>query len=164
MECSTSGDLGLVCKACNGDMPSIPKEEVESILAKEAPEWTVTEDGRRVFRKYLFSDFMAGMKFLNSLAEICEKQSHHPVIHYSHYRHLILEFYTYATNSVTENDIIMVKLADQLLSSGEFQLSKFYKTKEQRKNSEKPVNCNYDDIYYPPRGPHTFDDQHYKTH
>ena len=45
----------------------------------------------------------------------------------------------------------MAKLID-ISQSDNLVLSKFYKTKEERLNSTKPVSCNYENIYYPTRG------------
>lgn len=117
----------------------------------------MTPDGKRIFRKYLCSDFSTAVKFIDAVAKFCDEQQHHPTIHLSHYRHLIIEFFTYASDGVTENDMICAKLADNLTEK-EMVFSKFYKNKEERKNLQKP-GCNYDNIFYPPHGPHTFSDK-----
>ncbi|MFV1994629.1 MAG: 4a-hydroxytetrahydrobiopterin dehydratase [Verrucomicrobiales bacterium] len=55
----------------------IYEEDLETWL-KKAPEWEI--EGDSITRTFEFDDYMAGIDFVNDVAEIAEEAQHHPDI------------------------------------------------------------------------------------
>jgi 4a-hydroxytetrahydrobiopterin dehydratase len=53
------------------------------------------------------------MDFVNSVANLAEKEGHHPVMHV-YYSRLIVELWTHAINGLSENDFILASKIDKL--------------------------------------------------
>jgi len=73
----------------------------------------IEEQGKLV-KQYKFKDFEQAMLFINRIAEICEKENHHPEI-YNVYAKVKLSFCTHdAGNSITEKDYRLTRLIDEI--------------------------------------------------
>lgn len=59
-------------------MSSLNLEAVNNEL-KKLPEWKM-KDGKWIERRYKFKEFMDGIYFVNSIANIAENKDHHPFI------------------------------------------------------------------------------------
>ena len=71
------------------------------------PGWQVSDDGKKLSRAFVMKNFMAAVRFIGRIAEIAEKEDHHPDIHLTGYRNLNVELSTHALNGLTENDFIV---------------------------------------------------------
>lgn len=61
----------------------------------------------------LFMNFKQSMKFVTAVAKLAETEGHHPDIMIS-YNRVELTLYTHAVSGVTENDIILAGLINNL--------------------------------------------------
>jgi 4a-hydroxytetrahydrobiopterin dehydratase len=57
---------------------------------------------------------MAAVKFINSVAEIAEKEDHHPDVHLTGYRNLKIDLSTHALGGLSENDFILAAKINEL--------------------------------------------------
>lgn len=65
-------------------------------------------------KNFEFVDFVEALDFINRLAELCEKVSHHPEINWT-YNKIKLSLYTHDDNDIiTEKDINLSNLIDKL--------------------------------------------------
>ncbi len=103
------------CVPCEegGDPLSEVKEEE---LKKEIPDWILLRDGTHMLRRqFKFKDFKEAMAFVNKVAEIAEKEGHHPDI-YIFYNKVQIDLFTHAVGGLHENDFIMASKINKLMS------------------------------------------------
>src|SRR5579862_10068804 len=99
------------CVPCEGGTPALSEARIRELLP-ELSGWDV-RDGR--LRKDLkFADFVSAMSFLNSLAEVAEREGHHPDF-CVHYDRVELTVWTHAIGGLSENDFILASKIDALL-------------------------------------------------
>ncbi len=64
-------------------------------------------------REFRFKDFAAAIDFVNRVAEVAEKASHHPDIAI-HWNRVTLRWRTHAKNAITERDAEMAERTSRL--------------------------------------------------
>jgi 4a-hydroxytetrahydrobiopterin dehydratase len=57
---------------------------------------------------------VTGLDFFRRVGDLAEAEGHHPDLHLSGYRNVVLELYTHAVGGLTENDFILAAKIDQL--------------------------------------------------
>ncbi len=93
------------CVPCEGGTPLTLPEAEE--YYENIPGWNLErEKPHKISRTFTFDDFKQAMEFVNKIAEIAEKEGHHPDIGI-HYNKVDIELYTHAVNGLSENDFIM---------------------------------------------------------
>jgi 4a-hydroxytetrahydrobiopterin dehydratase len=100
------------CIPCEGGVEPLDASAVREFAA-QIPAWTVTDDNKKISRTWLFADFIAAMKFINSVADIAETEGHHPDISVS-YNRVIIELYTHSIGGLSENDFIVASKIDEV--------------------------------------------------
>jgi len=98
------------CVACEGGIPPLAKEAVETYKKEINPAWSVI-DNVKIKRSFTFKDFVHAMKFINQVAECAEAEGHHPDIFVS-YNKVDISLWTHATQGLSENDFIMASKID----------------------------------------------------
>ncbi len=93
------------CIPCQGDVPPLPSQEVERLLAQLHSGWQVDEAGH-LYKTYTFQDFMSALKFANEIALIAEQEAHHPDLTIS-WGACKVEIWTHKINGLTESDFIL---------------------------------------------------------
>jgi len=101
------------CVPCEGGVPKYSLDESRAQLEKLSG-WRLTADGQRIRKDWTVKNFMAGMDFFNSVAEIAEADGHHPDLHLEGYRKLWIELWTHAIGGLSENDFILAAKIDRL--------------------------------------------------
>lgn len=79
----------------------------------EGSDWTETPEG--LYKKYEFSDFRGAIDFINSCAEIIDKENHHPKITNLYNKVEILLSTHDAGNSITEKDYDLAEKIDSII-------------------------------------------------
>ena len=102
------------CVPCEGGIPRYTMPQVVEQL-KEFPNWQITEDGHKIYRHWVFQDFGSAFNFISTVAELAEKEQHHPDLHLVRYRHVQIELYTQAVDGLSENDFILAAKIDSLV-------------------------------------------------
>ena len=75
--------------------------------------WTIQDN--KLYRKFLFSDFIEAFSFMTKVAFISEKIGHHPTFSNTYNTVEILLFTHDANNTITEKDYLLSKKIDELL-------------------------------------------------
>ncbi len=77
--------------------------------------WVLIRDGaHKIRRQFKFKNFREAISFINKVAEIAEKEGHHPDI-YIFYNKVQLDLFTHAVGGLSENDFIMAAKINALL-------------------------------------------------
>ena len=94
------------CAPCNGNIPILSGAEVRTHL-KGLVGWVLSGDKRSIHTEYLMKDFSAAIRLIGRIAELADREGHHPDIHLTCYRKLTIELSTHAINGLSENDLIL---------------------------------------------------------
>jgi 4a-hydroxytetrahydrobiopterin dehydratase len=101
------------CRACEGGVPALSADEVREHL-RAVPHWRLSDDGKRIRRDWRVKDFATALDFFRRVGEVAESEDHHPDLHLTGYRNVVLELSTHAVGGLTENDFILAAKIDQL--------------------------------------------------
>lgn len=101
------------CVPCEGGVPKYAPVEAEAQLAA-VPGWQLTHDGTRIRRDWKLKNFRDGIKLLNNVGALAEREQHHPDLHLEGYRHVWIEIFTHAIGGLSENDFILAAKIDQI--------------------------------------------------
>lgn len=114
MATQTSDQLRQIkCVPCEGGVPKLTSEEAAAQVA-EVDGWEIVHDGERIRKDWKVSNFMAGMKFLNQVAELAEDEGHHPDVHLWGYRNVYIEIWTHAIGGLSVNDFVLAAKIDKI--------------------------------------------------
>ncbi len=105
--------LSKTCVPCRGGIPPLSEEEARAFLPG-TPGWKLEERGTRLTRRFEFQDFQKAMEFVNRVAEIAEREGHHPDIAI-HWNKVDLVLWTHKIGGLHENDFILAAKVDRLL-------------------------------------------------
>ena len=101
------------CVPCEGGVPVLKPDQVRELLGK-VPGWELSDDGKRIWRQWRLSNFVACLGFFNKVGEIAEAEGHHPDLHLTGYRNARIEITTHAIGGLSENDFILAAKIDQV--------------------------------------------------
>ena len=93
------------CVPCQGGIDPMTRQEAESYL-DQTPGWTLTEDGRKIWRRFKLGNFAEAMALAHRVGELAEEQDHHPDICFG-WGYTEVTFYTHKIGGLHENDFIM---------------------------------------------------------
>jgi 4a-hydroxytetrahydrobiopterin dehydratase len=103
------------CKACEGGVAPLTRDEAESLRKELAGDWVVNMGAGGVLcRAFAFKDFYRTMSFVNALAHIANIEDHHPDLEVG-YNYCRVQFTTHAIKGLSENDFICAAKLDLLL-------------------------------------------------
>ena len=101
------------CEACEGGADRFSGSEAREQLGALSG-WKLAEDGKHIHKRWEVKNFLAGMAFLNQVAQLAEQEGHHPDLHLEGYRHVRLALATNAVGGLSQNDFILAAKIDQL--------------------------------------------------
>lgn len=101
------------CQPCEGMGKPLIKDDAEAYL-KELAGWTISDDGKAIYREFVMKNFMAAVHFINSIASVAESENHHPDLCLRSYRKLRVELSTHANGGLSENDFIVASKINEL--------------------------------------------------
>lgn len=105
------------CIPYHGGMPPLTKQEIDGFLGELQDQWQINAIGH-LYKIYAFSNFVEAMQFANKIAEIAEKEDHHPDLVIS-YGQCIVEIWTHKINGLTESDFILAAKIDGIHDESE---------------------------------------------
>ncbi len=105
--------ISKTCTPCEGNVPAYTLAEAREQLVN-LDGWQLTHGGKRIRKDWLVKDFMAGVYFLDRIADLAESESHHPDLHLESYRNVGIELWTHAIGGLSENDFILAAKIDRL--------------------------------------------------
>jgi 4a-hydroxytetrahydrobiopterin dehydratase len=100
------------CVPCEGGIPKLTPTEAEAQLAR-LQGWTIVQ-GDRIRKEWTVKNFVAAMRFFNSVGDLAEAEGHHPDLHLTGYRNVAIEISTHAIGGLSENDFILAAKIDQI--------------------------------------------------
>jgi len=100
------------CIPCEAGGEPMLSEQI-MIYAKDVPKWQVGGDDKNISRRFIFKDFKEAMNFVGKVAELAEREGHHPDITIS-YNKVTLTLTTHAVGGLTENDFIVAAKVDKI--------------------------------------------------
>ena len=92
------------CLPCEGGVQPMNQEQTEALLPS-IPSWSASQKYDKISREFTFSNFIETMAFVNTVAEIAEREQHHPDIECG-YNYCRVHFSTHAIGGLSENDFI----------------------------------------------------------
>jgi len=101
------------CVPCRGGIPPLPESKARE-LATKTPGWKLEEGSTRLKRRFEFRDFVEAMKFVNRVADVAEREGHHPDFAI-HWNKVDLTLWTHKIGGLHENDFIMTAKIARLL-------------------------------------------------
>ncbi len=101
------------CVPCRGGVPPLGPEAIDELRGQISPEWAVV-NGHHLERQVRLKNFGQAMALANRIAEIAERQGHHPDLLVSWGR-LTVTLFTHAIDGLHQNDFIMAARIDALL-------------------------------------------------
>ena len=99
------------CVPASDDMLPLRRDAAEKLLEQVGGRWRLNQKGR-LFKEYRFDNFRAAMDFANKVAQIAEREAHHPEFKIS-WGMCVVEIYTHNINALSENDFILAAKIEQ---------------------------------------------------
>ena len=97
--------LDKVCAPCQGGMPPLDSKASSGLLLELNSGWIINKLGH-LYKEYIFNDFMEAINFANKIAELAEKEAHHPNLTIS-WEKCAISIWTHKINGLTESDFIL---------------------------------------------------------
>jgi 4a-hydroxytetrahydrobiopterin dehydratase len=101
------------CKPCEGGTEPLSRDRAEKLL-EQVPGWQVSDDGKKIHRRFEFKGFYKTMAFINAMAWIANQEGHHPDFE-AGYNYCLVHFTTHAIDGLSENDFICAAKLNALL-------------------------------------------------
>lgn len=102
------------CTVCESGTLPLTLDQANAYQKELKTSWGLV-DGKKIQRKFSFSDFKTAMVFVNQVATIAEEEGHHPDLHIF-YNKVTIELWTHAAKGLTENDFIVAAKIEELPS------------------------------------------------
>ena len=102
------------CIPCQGGVPILEPNEVDSFARKISADWEVTHGHRRILRKIKTKNFEDSMKLAQKIGVMADDQWHHPELTVG-FGHLDIEVWTHKINGLVESDFIFASKVDQII-------------------------------------------------
>jgi 4a-hydroxytetrahydrobiopterin dehydratase len=102
----------MKCIPCEGGAPPLTQDQIDDLKQNIGSDWKIA-DSLKLKKEFFFDDFKHTMKFVNRVADLAEKEGHHPVLHV-YYARVEIELWTHAIDGLSENDFIMAAKIDKV--------------------------------------------------
>ncbi len=100
-----------VCEIGSGKAMSI---DAAMPYLSQLNEWQISEDGKKITKRFSFKGFYKTMAFVNAVAWVANTEGHHPDMQVG-YNYCVIDFTTHAADGLTENDFICAAKVDKLM-------------------------------------------------
>lgn len=101
------------CVPCQGGIPSLKADTIEKLLKEIKQGWKLNRMGH-LYKEYLFAGFMSPMSFAKKIANIAEKEGHHPDLKIT-WGKCCVEIWTHKINGLTESDFILAAKIEAII-------------------------------------------------
>lgn len=99
------------CEPCEGGVEPFNRSEAEELL-EQVDDWSLV-DVPKIERSFSFSDFEQAIEFVNRMAEISEREDHHPNFSVN-YNVVDVTIWTHAIDGLSRNDFILAAKLDEV--------------------------------------------------
>ena len=102
------------CEACREDAPALKEKEIEELLIK-IPSWIIYEDEgiKKLVCSFAFSNYQQSVDFTNKIANLAEKEDHHPEI-LLEWGKVTVTWWSHKINGLHMNDFICASKTDDI--------------------------------------------------
>ncbi|HEV2414565.1 MAG TPA: 4a-hydroxytetrahydrobiopterin dehydratase [Candidatus Dormibacteraeota bacterium] len=106
------------CEVCTPDTPTLSRPEADGLLG-DLQGWNIQEarGHLELTKTFELKGFMPGVGLVNQIAEIAEREGHHPDLLLK-YGALTVTLWTHAAGGLTDNDFILAAKIDQVAQAG----------------------------------------------
>ena len=98
------------CVPCEGGVKKLGPKRIASLLT-ELDDWEARAE--TIHKTRTFFDFGEAMEFVNAMAEIADREDHHPDFSV-HFNRVDITIWTHAIGGLSENDFILAAKIDEL--------------------------------------------------
>ena len=98
------------CVSCEGGVPKLGTDEARALLSQLSG-WEMRDE--KLHKLYRFKNFVEAMRFVNRMADVAEREGHHPDFTV-HYREVAVTIWTHAVGGLSENDFVLADKIDAL--------------------------------------------------
>lgn len=102
------------CHVCEVGGAALAQPDI-SILLKELGGGWEARDEKIIVKAFLFPDFKRTIAFINKVADLAEKEGHHPDMRVS-WGKAVIELSTHAVKGLSENDFILAAKIDKIFA------------------------------------------------
>ena len=103
------------CIPCKGGIPPLEHKELNTLMKQLEDGWRVNNN-KEIIKEYIFNKYTDAIIFTNKIAELPEKEGHHPFIHID-YKKVSIILFTHKINGLHENDFILASKCDVVFKS-----------------------------------------------
>lgn len=119
-----SKHIGLTSRNCADNIRKLKllEESEVNLLRQQVPGWRVLKTSAGfdcISQEYKVKDLSNGVKLISLIAEVVEREGHHPDIHLTGGDTLLVELCTHSLGGLTENDFIVAAKLNRI-STTEF--------------------------------------------
>ena len=101
------------CIPCEGGDPALAKEQEDAFRPQVAAWLLLRQDNHKLRRQFTFRNFKEAISFVNKVADIAEREQHHPDM-YIFYNKVQIDLFTHAVGGLSENDFIVAAKIDKV--------------------------------------------------
>ena len=105
------------CEACRVDAPVLQDNEIKELLS-QVPSWKVFEEDnvKKIICSFIFLSYEDSLNFLNKVADIAEKEDHHPEI-ILEWGKVTVTWWSHKIKGLHKNDFICASKTDALFDN-----------------------------------------------
>ena len=105
------------CEACRADSPVLEDNEIQELLS-QIPSWRVFEEDeiKKIICSFVFLNYDDSRNFLNQVADLAEKEDHHPEI-ILEWGKVTVSWWSHKIKGLHKNDFICASKTDSLFKN-----------------------------------------------
>jgi 4a-hydroxytetrahydrobiopterin dehydratase len=100
------------CAAVQKGETAISEKDAKAMLGQLGG-WALAHGGKAIFRKYSFPDFDSALLLANKIAEIAQKENHHPDISFG-WGYVKVRLMTHDAGGLHKNDFIVAAKINEI--------------------------------------------------
>ena len=104
--------LNKKCIPCEGGMLPFTADKIQKYVP-EVPGWRVVKN-KKIQREFALKNFKEAMAFINKVADLAEREGHHPDIYLHNWNKVRIDIFTHAIGGLSENDFILAAKMNEL--------------------------------------------------
>lgn len=100
-------------KTARRDTPKLTDEQLDQYIPA-LPAWELNDNRTAMSRSFVAKNFVAAIDFFNQVKDVAEAEGHHPDLHLTNYRKVVVNMSTHAVGGLTMPDLVMAAKIDDI--------------------------------------------------
>ncbi len=100
------------CIPCEGDVEPMNIGEIAALL-QDVEGWQ-QEGNIKIWREFIYKNFVQAVDFINRIADVAEYEDHHPDLFLHDYKYVRVELMTHAIKGLSRNDFIVAAKINEI--------------------------------------------------